>query len=158
MDINYKNQDRFDHTPFLLLCSNKGSQCNGVLLKCFKILLERKDFDVNYALDLLCENCNRGLNLIGEQSDEHQLLLLPIIKLLVEQPKGGLELVQTGSPLYFYRLLQHYKGKDLVDIVKYFVIDKKMPFDKETAIYFLQHRNDLPNREEIEIILQNVVQ
>ena len=85
------------------------------------------------AVDLLCEHYK------GRE-------LFPIIKFLVDQVQNGMVSYQSsflGFPLN--QLLRNYKGDDLLDIVKYFIVEKKIAFDRAKAIeMFDLNVNNLP--------------
>ena len=146
VDDEGQNEDALD--LLFRYCSHRED-----LIQLFRLLVgpcERaRNEQGKTALDLLFQHHNNS----RVTPDGHQLLLLPFVKLLIEQSDGALS-HQTGSPLY--RFIQHYKGDDLVDIVKYFVIEKKIPFKPAKAMKLLLQRQDynlLPNQKVIARIL-----
>ena len=85
------------------------------------------------------------------------MLLFPLIKLLVDQVENGI-VIETESygdrPNPLYLLLENYTGADMLKIVTYFVVDKKIAFKREEALTaILRRRHDVPNNDEIEHIL-----
>lgn len=106
------------------------------------------------ALDLLCENFkSMTINKLSNQ----QQMLFPLIKLLVDEVNNGI-MIETESygrrPNPLYLLLENYKGRDMLDIVEYFVIDKKITFNKEKANDVLRRRRDnVSNKNKIERVL-----
>jgi len=154
IDVNAVTADE-EATVLHLLCTHyHGSN----LIDMISFLIE-KNINVKTtnkrgenALDLLCQHYNHGQK--EPRYNGHHRQLLPIVKLLVDETEDGTVLIQTGSPLY--RLLQHYKGDDLMDMVHYFVIDEKIAFEKEKALELLEQRKDVPDREVIaQLLLQN---
>lgn len=106
------------------------------------------------ALDLIFEHYLSRKQTIKNQSADQQQLLLPIIKYLVE---NGIE-IETDSygnrpnPLYF--LLENYTGTDMLDIVEYFVNEKKIAFKREEALAKLRRRQfNVSKKSKIERVL-----
>ena len=80
----------------------------------------------------------------------------PLFKLLFDEVENGI-VIETESygdrPNPLYLLLENYTGADMLDIVEYFVVDKKITFKREEALAILRRRHDVPNNDEIEHIL-----
>ena len=142
------------------LCQNVHLQDTNDLIRLFVsngIDVKAQTYYHKYdALDFLCKR------------DSSTNALLPIVKLLVDQVENGI-VIETESygdrdnPLY--QLLRYYEGPDALDIVKYFVVDKKIAFEREQVLEIMRKRHNrdygnplLQNQEEIHYILSTASQ
>ena len=142
------------------LCQNVHQQDTNDLIRLFisnGIDVKARTYYHKYdALDFLCKR------------DSSTNALLPIVKLLVDQVENG-TVIETESygdrdnPLY--QLLRYYEGPDALDIVKYFVVDKKIAFEREQVLEIMRKRHNrdygnplLQNQEEIHYILSTASQ
>ena len=131
---NYHHQHLFDFVHLLVL--------KGIDTKAF----DTYDKD---AIELLCQYK------IHDKSFNQQLL--PIVKLLVNETEKGIAIeteyfTDGRNPLY--QMLENYEGADVLEVVNYYAIEKKIAIRRNQVLGDLRRRGDAKTKRKLKSFTQ----
>ena len=161
IDVNQVN--RYESNSLHYLCVN--ACYHQYFFNLIKLLISNEidvrktDRKGKSAIDLLCKHFLSRKNPIDRSkvAANQQQMLFPIVRYLVDEIENGV-VIETESyenrPNPLYLLLENYTGADMLDIVTYFVVDKKIAFKREEALAILRRRQyNVTNKNKIERVL-----